>query len=160
MTRTRCKYVFDNGPDVEPFSPDNLLCVMNGPLTGTDVNMSGRLAVVTSLVDRTIADSHMKRGLRLSSNGPVSTVLVFKGKADKPTYAYVEDGKVTLHDASDLWGMGVHDTLRILRERHGEDCDGMAIGQAGENLVGWPAGSMWTIAPRAAAPVPSAATRT
>ncbi|MCB0129473.1 MAG: aldehyde ferredoxin oxidoreductase, partial [Caldilineaceae bacterium] len=29
------KYVFDNGPEVDPYSPDNLLCVMNGPLTGT-----------------------------------------------------------------------------------------------------------------------------
>ncbi len=32
---------------MDPFSPDNILCFMNGPLTGTDVNMSGRLAVVT-----------------------------------------------------------------------------------------------------------------
>ena len=47
---------------------------------------------------------------------------------------------MTLHDASDLWGKGIHETLRTLRDRHGEDCDGMAIGQAGENLVrfaGW-----------------------
>ena len=28
------KYVFDNGPHVDPLSPDNLLCFMNGPLTG------------------------------------------------------------------------------------------------------------------------------
>ncbi|MCB0157798.1 MAG: aldehyde ferredoxin oxidoreductase family protein [Caldilineaceae bacterium] len=135
------KYVFDNGPDVEPFSPDNLLCVMNGPLTGTDVNMSGRLAVVTkSPLTGTIADSHMGGWTAAKLKWAGFDGLVFKGKADKPTYAYVEDGNVTLHDASDLWGMGVHDTLRTLRERHGEDCDGMAIGQAGENLVrlaGW-----------------------
>ena len=54
------KYVFDNGPQVEPFSPDNILCVMNGPLTGTDVNMSGRLCVVTkSPLTGTVTDSHM-----------------------------------------------------------------------------------------------------
>ena len=40
------KYVFDNGPQVDPLSPDNILCFMNGPLTGTDVNLSGRMAVV------------------------------------------------------------------------------------------------------------------
>ena len=39
------KYVFDNGPQVDPLSPDNILCFMNGPLTGTDVNLSGRMAV-------------------------------------------------------------------------------------------------------------------
>jgi aldehyde:ferredoxin oxidoreductase len=61
--------------------------------------------------------------------------LVFKGKSEKPVYAYVEDGKVTLHDASDVWGKGIHETLRVLRQKHSEECDGMAIGQAGENLV-------------------------
>jgi len=135
------KYVFENGPQVDPFSPDNILCIMNGPLTGTDVNMSGRLAVVTkSPLTGTVADAHMGGWTAAKLKWAGFDGLVFKGKADKPTYAYVEDGKITLHDASDLWGKGVHETLKILRERHGEECDGMAIGQAGENMVrfaGW-----------------------
>lgn len=130
------KYVFENGPSVEPFSPDNLLCVMNGPLTGTDVNMSGRLAVVTkSPLTGTVADSHMGGWTAAKLKWAGFDGLVFKGKAAKPTYAYVADGQVTLHDASDLWGKGIHETLKILRARHGEECDGMAIGPAGENLV-------------------------
>ena len=28
------KYVFENGPQVDPLSPENILCFMNGPLTG------------------------------------------------------------------------------------------------------------------------------
>ncbi|MFN8469866.1 MAG: aldehyde ferredoxin oxidoreductase family protein [Caldilineaceae bacterium] len=130
------KYVFDNGPDVEPLSPENILCVMNGPLTGTNVNMSGRLAVVTkSPLTGTVADAHMGGWTAAKLKWAGFDGLVFKGKSDKPVYAYVEDGKVTLHDASDLWGKGIHETLRILRERHGQQCDGMAIGPAGENLV-------------------------
>ncbi|MCC6165954.1 MAG: aldehyde ferredoxin oxidoreductase family protein [Caldilineaceae bacterium] len=130
------KYVFDNGPQVDPLSPDNLLCVMNGPLTGTDVNMSGRLAVVTrSPLTGTIADSHMGGWTAAKLKWAGFDGLVFKGKADTPVYAYVEDGQVTLHDASDIWGKGIHETLATLRERHGEVCDGMAIGQAGENKV-------------------------
>jgi len=121
------KYVFDNGPDVEPLSPDNILCVMNGPLTGTNVNMSGRLAVVTkSPLTGTVADAHMGGWTAAKLKWAGFDGLVFKGKSEKPVYAYVEDGKVTLHDASDLWGKGIHETLRILRERHGEQCDGMA----------------------------------
>lgn len=135
------KYVFDNGPDVEPFSPENILCVMNGPLTGTNVNMSGRLAVVTkSPLTGTVADSHMGGWTAAKLKWAGFDGLVFKGKAGKPTYALVEDGKVTLHDASDLWGKNVHETMRILKERYGDDIDAMAIGQAGENLVrfsGW-----------------------
>lgn len=130
------KYVFDNGPQVEPFSPDNLLCIMNGPLTGTNVNMSGRLAVVTkSPLTGTVADAHMGGWTAAKLKWAGFDGLVFKGKADKPVYAYVENNQVTLHDASDVWGKGVHETLKILVARHGKDCDGMAIGQAGENLV-------------------------
>jgi len=135
------KYVFDNGPEVDPLSPENILCVLGGPLTGTNVNMSGRLAVITkSPLTGTIADSHMGGWTAAKLKWAGFDGLVFKGKADAPVYAYVEDGQVTLHDASDVWGKGIHETLKILRERHGADCDGMAIGQAGENGVrfaGW-----------------------
>jgi aldehyde:ferredoxin oxidoreductase len=61
--------------------------------------------------------------------------LIFKGAAPTPTYAYVEDGKVTLHDASDVWGKGVHETIATMRERHGKDVDVMSIGPAGEKQV-------------------------
>lgn len=137
------KYVYDNGPDVDPLSPDNILCIMNGPLTGTDVNMSGRLAVVTkSPLTGTVTDSHMGGWTAAKLKWAGFDGLVFKGKANKPVYAYVENGQVTLHDASDVWGKGVHETLDTLCARHGGKAkggkgvvDGMAIGQAGENLV-------------------------
>ncbi len=130
------KYVYDNGPEIEALSPDNILCVMTGPLTGTRVRMSGRLCVVTkSPLTGTVTDSHMGgwTGAKLKWAG--FDGLIFKGKAEKPTYAYVEDGKVTLYDASDLWGKGVHETVKLMREKHGEDVAVMAIGPAGENLV-------------------------
>jgi len=41
------RYILENGPEVDPESPDNLLIFMNGPLTGTAANMSGRMAIVT-----------------------------------------------------------------------------------------------------------------
>ena len=130
------KFLLDNGPEVEPFSPDNIMCVMVGPLTGTEVKMSGRLCVVTkSPLAGTCVDSHMGgwTGAKLKWAG--FDGLVFKGKAKKPTYAYVEDRNVTLHDASELWGKGVHETVKLMREKHGKDTAVMAIGTAGENLV-------------------------
>jgi aldehyde:ferredoxin oxidoreductase len=131
------KFVFDNGPQVEPLSPDNILCIMTGPLTGTNVKMSGRAVVVTKApLTGTVTDSHHGgwSGARLKWAG--FDGLVFKGKAEKPTYAYVEDGKVTLEDASQVWGKGVHDTVKYMQEKYGEDdLSVMAIGPAGENLV-------------------------
>jgi len=135
------KYVFDNGPQVDPLSPDNIICFLVGPLTGTGVNMSGRMAVVTkSPLTGTVTDSHQGgwSGARLKWAG--FDGLIFKGKAERPVYAYVEAGKVELKDASDLWGKGAHDTVRILQERHGENVSVVTIGQAGEKQVrfsGW-----------------------
>jgi aldehyde:ferredoxin oxidoreductase len=61
--------------------------------------------------------------------------LVFGGKAPSPTYAYVENGTVTLHDASALWGRGVHEIVKLMHEKHGDDAAVMSIGPAGEKLV-------------------------
>ncbi|WP_435359484.1 aldehyde ferredoxin oxidoreductase family protein [Haloarchaeobius sp. DFWS5] len=134
------KYVFDNGPDVDPLGPDNLLAFVNGPLTGTQTVMSGRIAVVTkSPLTNTVTDSHHGgwSGARLKWAG--FDGLLFEGQADEPVYAVVEDGEIELHDASDLWGKGVHETRDTLEERHegsyGKNMSMMAIGEGGENQV-------------------------
>jgi len=131
------KYVFDNGPKVEPFSEENILCFMTGPLVGSDVTMSGRMAVVTkSPLTGTVTDSHHGgwSGARLRWAG--FDGIVFKGRAKKPVYALVENGKVTLRDAAKVWGKNVHDTVKELMKEHGaKDLSVVAIGRAGEKLV-------------------------
>ena len=134
------KYVFDQGPDVDPMSPENLLAFMNGPLTGTQVTMSGRIAVCTkSPLTGTVTDSHHGgwSGARLKWAG--FDGLLFEGKSDEPVYAYIEDGEVELRDASHLWGTGVHETRDTLGEEldgeYGKNLSIMAIGQGGENGV-------------------------
>jgi len=134
------KYAFDQGPDVDPLGPDNLLAFMNGPLTGTQVTMSGRIAVCTkSPLTGTVTDSHHGgwSGARLKWAG--FDGLLFEGEAEDPVYAYVEDGDVELRDASHIWGYGVHDTVDELEEEcegsYGKNLSCMAIGPAGENEV-------------------------
>lgn len=130
------KYVFDNGPQVDPLSRDNLLCFMTGPLTGTLAAMSGRMAVVTkSPLTGTVVDSHVGGWTAAKLKWAGFDGLLVKGKAEEPVYLYVEDGKVEIKDASGLWGKGVHDTLAALQERHSDDIGMLAIGQAGENQV-------------------------
>ena len=34
------RYVLENGPDVDPLSPENILCFVNGPLSGSETSMS------------------------------------------------------------------------------------------------------------------------
>jgi aldehyde:ferredoxin oxidoreductase len=131
------RYVLENGPEVEPLSPENLLCFLNGPLSGSEVAMSGRWACVTkSPLTGTVTDSHQGgwTGARLRWAG--FDGLVFEGAAAEPTYVLIQDGDITFHEASDLWGLGIHETVRVLRERHGgKNVSVSAIGPAGENLA-------------------------
>ncbi|MFS8640417.1 MAG: aldehyde ferredoxin oxidoreductase, partial [Symbiobacteriaceae bacterium] len=131
------KYVFDNGPHVDPLGPENLLCFMNGPLTGSAINMSGRLAVCTkSPLTGGVTDSHMGGWSAARLRWAGFDGLLFRGASPTPVYAICEGGTVRLADASDLWGKGVRETVRILQERHGgKNVSVMAIGPAGENLV-------------------------
>ncbi len=131
------KYVFENGPKVDPLSPDNILCFMNGPLTGSEANMSGRLAITTkSPLTGTVTDSHHGGWSAARLRWAGFDGLVFKGKASKPVYAYVHDGVVELLDASEVWGKGVHETVKYFQAKYGEkDVSIIAIGPGGENLV-------------------------
>lgn len=131
------KFVFDNGPKVDALSSDNILCFMNGPLTGSEANMSGRMAVVTkSPLTGTVTDSHHGGWSAARLRWAGFDGLVFKGKASKPTYAYIHDGKLELLDASEVWGKGVHDTIKHFKDKYGEkDLTVIAIGPAGENQV-------------------------
>ena len=131
------RFVFDNGPQVDALSPENIICFMNGPMTGSEANMSGRMAVVTkSPLTGTITDSHHGGWSAARLRWAGYDGLVFKGKAPKPTYAYIHDGEFELLDASEVWGKGVHDTIKFFQEKYGKkDLTVITIGPAGENLV-------------------------
>ncbi len=140
------KYVYENGPDVEPFSAENILAFVAGPLTGTDMKMSGRWACVTkSPLTGTVVDSHMGgwSGSRLRWSG--FDALIVRGQSSEPVYLYIADGTVEIRDAADLWGKSTPETIQILTDRHSDgeskpDLSVVAIGQAGENqsrLAAW-----------------------
>ncbi|MDQ0255850.1 aldehyde:ferredoxin oxidoreductase [Evansella vedderi] len=137
------KYMVDNKVyEADPFSAENLLAVMTGPLTGTRIHMSGRLCTVTrSPLTGTVTDSHMGGWTAARLKWAGFDNLIFKGISEKPVYLYVEDGKVELRDASSLWGKGVRGTIKALQDLHGDkDVSVMAIGPGGENRVryaGW-----------------------
>lgn len=136
------RYCLDADPTCDPLGPVNRLCFMNGPLTGTLANMSGRMAVVTkSPLTGTITDSHQGGWSAARLRWAGFDGLIFEGISAKPVYAYIADGKLELHDAGDVWGKSTHDTIAYFKTKYGEkDLTVITIGQAGENLVrfaGW-----------------------
>jgi aldehyde:ferredoxin oxidoreductase len=130
------KYLYEElKPGVDPLSAENKLILMTGPITGTLVPNSGKLAIAAkSPATGTILDcsigGHFAPELKFAGYDAV----IIEGKSDKPVYLYIEDDKVELRNADKLWGKGAHETEHLLYEELG-DVITLAIGQAGENLL-------------------------
>ncbi|MDT8284864.1 MAG: aldehyde ferredoxin oxidoreductase family protein, partial [Thermovirgaceae bacterium] len=120
----------------DPLSEDNILIFANGPLTGSNVPTGGRYMVVTkSPLTGMIASSNSGGywGNELARAGYM--FLVFEGKAEKPVYLWIKDGKAELKDASSLWGKDTHQTTDMILKEIGDDKAKVAcIGPAGEKL--------------------------
>jgi aldehyde:ferredoxin oxidoreductase len=61
--------------------------------------------------------------------------LAVLGKADKPVYVFIHDGKIEIKDASHLWGKSTFDTNDELKAELGNGVSVLTIGPAAENLV-------------------------
>ena len=131
------RFLLERGPEVDPLSPENLLCFMNGPLTGSEASMSGRWACVTkSPLTGTVTDSHQGGWSAARLRWAGFDGLVFDGRAENPVYAFIEDGEISIRDASEVWGLGIHATVAFFQERYGaKNLSVNAIGPAGENQV-------------------------
>ncbi len=129
-------YISEVGHDADPLSEENNLIFMTGPLTGTFSPSSGRYNVVTKgPLTGTIAASNSGGffGPELKYAGYDG--IIIEGKAKKPVYLYINDDKVEIKDATELWGKNTFITTNMLLEKYGEDYKVACIGPAGEKRV-------------------------
>lgn len=131
------RYLFDEVPrGADPLGPENELIFMTGPLTGTESPSAGRYCVVTKSPLTGVwaeANSGGSWGVYLKSAG--FDGIVVSGISPEPVYLVLDDGKAELRDARHLWGKGVTETDRLIKEELDEDFNVACIGIAGENLV-------------------------
>ena len=124
-------------PETEPFSPDNALVFATGPFTGTLWPQASRYVVaakspLTGIFGEAHSAGHWAPELKFAG----FDFVVIRGRAKSPDYLFIDDGKVTILDASDLWGRNTKETTDMIKEAHGDSTIRVAcIGQAGENLV-------------------------
>ena len=129
------KLLYDMAPDVEPFSPDNPLIFVTGPLTGTLVQTSARSALVTkSPLTNGFLDSHVGGHFGPMLKRAGYDYLIITGKAAEPVYLHVTPEGSVISDAGDLWGKGIFDTENSLRTKYPKSRVA-SIGPAGENKV-------------------------
>ena len=125
-------------PGTDPLSPDNILHIGVGPLTGiigTKTILSFK-SPLTGWAGRSSVSGYFgDEIMRAQYNAGI----LIKGKAKKPSYLYIYNDEVKIIDASDLWGKWKQETEFTLRDRlnnqTGEVFGVLCIGPAGENLV-------------------------
>jgi aldehyde:ferredoxin oxidoreductase len=123
--------------DGDPLGSENIVSFATAPLTGTPFPMSGRMVIAahspsTGLIGD--ANAGGRFGVELKQAG--FDVILVRGKSAQPVYLWIHDGRVELREAGHLWGRGVYESDRLLRqELRDEKIETAVIGPAGENLV-------------------------
>jgi len=119
-------------PGIDPLSPENILILTTGPLTGTTAPLSGRHVMVSkSPLTGTIFDSSSGGffGKELKFSG--IDVLLIKGASDDPVYISIQDDDIEIHRANNIWGENVRKCTDMLSNKGRVAC----IGRAGERLI-------------------------
>ncbi|MEM1863602.1 MAG: aldehyde ferredoxin oxidoreductase family protein [Desulfurococcaceae archaeon] len=132
-------------PRIDPLSPANKAVVATGPVTGVaGIPASGRWCSVTkSPLTNTIHDSQSggKFGPELKFAG--FDAIIIEGRAEKPVYLWIHNGKAEIRDAKHLWGKDTHDTTDMVIEElspvigrdDAKNIKVACIGPAGERLA-------------------------
>ena len=138
------KVIFDEAPTADPFSPENRMVFAIGPLTGSLAPSTGRSEVISisphvyapkskrPLVTRSGFGGYWGAELKFAG---YDAIIVY-GKAKKPVFINVNDDKVSIEDASSLWGKDTFEAQDMIKAKLKDDKVQIAtIGPSGENLV-------------------------
>jgi len=124
-------------PETGALAPENRLICMSGAIVGTGAQGATRMTIMGK------SPMRMPEGFCYGNLGGFFPAwlkragydgLVVSGRAERPSYILIEDSGVKILDAADLWGKGVYDVHKALKERHGGKVRFLAIGPAGENV--------------------------
>ena len=118
--------------------PENCLIIMPGPLAGTAATACSRW-VMSAKSPHTYPDQYgfgngggfFGAGLKLAGYDG----LIITGKAADTSYLFIENEKVEIKSAKGLWGLTSDETMKRLKEAHGNVARIVCIGPAGENMV-------------------------
>ncbi len=124
-------------PELDPFSPEAPLLFMNGPLTGTSGPAVGRFVVcgkgpATGLWAESNCGGFWGPELRFAGYDG----LWITGKAPRPVYLWIEEGRVEFRSAESLWGLDTYQTQEQVKQMVGHKNARVAVvGPAAEKGV-------------------------
>ncbi len=122
---------------IDPMSPENILVLATGIMTGSPLAASCRFAVVgKSPLTGTAAESEAAGffGPELKKAG--YDAVVFRGRSETPVYLWVNDGKAEIKDATHIYQLGAKEVEDAIRDEMGSSKIRVAqTGLAGINQV-------------------------
>ena len=124
-------------PRIDPWSPENILVLGTGVMTGAPLAAACRFAVVgKSPLTGTAAESEAAGyfGPELKMAG--FDAVVFRGRSETPVYLWVNDGKAEIKDATPIYRLGAKEVEDAIRNEMGSRNIRVAqTGLAGMNRV-------------------------
>ncbi len=131
------KILYDQLPaGCGPLSPDNILVLACGPLTGTLAPTGCRSVIAAKSPLTGIWNDSNCGGIfgpELKAAG--FDVVIIKGQSERPVKLVITDHRIEFLDAAELWGQDTFSVSEQLKKIHGEDYKIACIGQAGEKEV-------------------------
>ena len=128
------KIIYDElPPKTDPLSPENIVVIATGPLTGSKAPSGSRYAIITKspLTGAILsANSGGYWGTHLRRAGV--DAMIIKGKAESPTYLWIHDNTIEFRDASRMWGKKIIESDTMFKAETDEDAKVLQIGIAGE----------------------------
>ena len=104
-------------PRIDPFAPENVLTLATGVMTGSPLAASCRFSAVgksplTGAAGESEAAGFFGPELKMAGFDAV----IFRGRADKPVYLWVTEGRGEIRDASHLAEQGAREVEDAIRK--------------------------------------------
>jgi aldehyde:ferredoxin oxidoreductase len=120
----------------DPLGPENKLIISSGPISGMLVPGGGKCdwttkAPLTGGYASASMGGHFTAEMRYAGLDSI----ILEGISPKPVYLFIDDDKIELRDASDLWGKSTFAVEKQFKEKLGEEYQVAVIGVGGEHMV-------------------------
>ncbi len=130
------KILWDEVSGVDPLSEANKIVFSTGPLTGLPLPSSGKMVIASkSPLTGGYGDGNIGSMAAVHLRRAGYDVLIVEGRSETPCYIAIQDEKVEILDASDIWGKMTFEAQDSLEAKHGKNTGVLLIGPGGENMV-------------------------
>ena len=122
---------------VDPLAPENVLTFCLSVITGAPISGQSRMtASARSPLTNCVGDAQCGGFFPAELKFAGYDAIVLRGKAPKPVYLWINDGRAELRDASHLWGRVTGEVDHILKQELGDErIQVLQVGPAGERGV-------------------------